>query len=301
MLLFGSDPELFVAKNINEKDYVVPPVFFRKELGESILSYDKKHPIFAEIKVSGNEVIKIIEDGAAFELTVPPRTNILELLDLIHLGYEKVHEIASKYGYKATVIPTINYNIEEYLNMGEEFLMCLLFGCDPDLDAFNTEKIQFEESALDHPYRYGGGHIHISGSELIKKYPIPTVRLLAFTVGNFVTANSPHPELDNLRTYRYGQPGKYRIQKYGKVYNDIPHTDIGIEYRTPSNSWTTIKDMAEGIQYWATLAIERILPDKNKAKEIMKELSDTGTRAIVETNKQLADRNLGFILDMIGE
>ena len=301
MLLFGSDPELFASIKRDGKDFVVPPVFFRNELKEPLIEYNDKHPVFTEIKINNNEVIKVIEDGAAFELTVPPRTNILELIDLIHLGYEKVHEIVNKHGYDVSVVPAINYNTEEYLNMGDDFLMCLLFGCDPDKDAFNTEKIQHEESALQHPYRYGGGHLHISGSEFIKQYPIPTIRLLALTVGNYVTSKSPVPELEHLRTYRYGMPGKYRIQNYKKEYNGIPNTNSGIEYRTPSNTWTKFKEIAEGMQYWAEIAIERILPDRRLGNEILKEFTDNAVNAILEVNQPLADRNLSMIKDMIGE
>jgi hypothetical protein len=301
-LLFGSDPELFASKKDSDgKDYVVPPVFFRNELGEPIKEFDRKHPTFQEIKINSNEVIKVIEDGAAFELTVPPRTNIMELIDLIHTGYDKVEEIVSKHGYNISIIPTINYNTEEYLNMGDDFLMCLLFGCDPDLDAFNTDKKQYEESALEHPYRYGGGHIHISGSEFIQRYPIPAVRLLALTVGNFVTANSPIPELEHLRTYRYGQPGKYRIQHYKKLYNNQPFTETGIEYRTPSNTWTKIKNMAEGVQFWAEIAIEKVLPNRKLGNKILKEMAENGVMAILETNQILAKRNLDMMKDMTGE
>jgi hypothetical protein len=300
-LLFGSDPELFASRtDSNGKKFVVPPIFFQQNFGLEPIIPDVKHPVFAKLPVNDHEEVKIISDGVAFELTVPPRTNTLELLDLIHMGYDKVGEIVSKYGYDISVVPAINFDTTEYREMNDDFIMCLLFGCDPDKDAFNTEAKEFEESALDHPYRYGGGHIHISGSEFIKEFPIPCVRLLALTVGNFVNANSPVPELEKLRTYRYGMPGKYRIQKYGKDYNEIPNTSVGIEYRTPSNTWTKYKKMAEGIQYWAEIAIEKILPNRNMAKEIFSELQDSAVKAILDTDQNLAKKNLNMVSTILG-
>jgi len=292
VLKFGSDPELFAQKIVNNKPYVVPPVVFRKELGQEIIRNEPRHPVFRELVINEKENIKIHEDGCAFELTIPPRNSMKEVFDLIQQGYNGVQEIVQKFGFDKAVIPTINFDTEEFRNKDGDFKECLIFGCDPDLDAFNYNRVQEMENALEHPYRYGGGHIHISGSDLLEKYPLIAVKLLAATIGNFVTANSLMKDLDHLRVHRYGRPGKYRIQKY-------PDNTIGIEYRTPSNAWTNSEEISEGIQYWAEVAILKLLPHKLNTKEVLHNIEKNTIKAIIETNEDLALSNLKIVKSIL--
>jgi len=287
-LTFGSDPELFAKKIVNGKPFVVPPVFFRTELNYKIIREEPRHPVFKELKINENENIKIHEDGCAFELTVPPRHSMKEIFELIQQGYNGVDDIVKQYGLEKAVIPTINFDTNEFKNSGPEFQECLIFGCDPDLDAFDYNRKQEVENALEHPYRYGGGHIHISGSNLLEKFPLVAVKLLANTIGNFVTANTPMKKLDHLRVHRYGRPGKYRIQRY-------PNKTIGVEYRTPSNAWTNSLELSEGIQYWAEIAVLKLLPNKAKAKEVMNAIEENTVKAIVNTDTGLALNNLNAV------
>lgn len=291
-LIFGADPETFAARFVDGKPFVVPPVLFRTDYGVSADMKNYRHPVFKEIGVSAHDSVKIIEDGVAFELTVTPQKDLKSLFKLIQVGYTEIGILATKYGHSLCTVPTINFDIQEFAEREEEIQQCTVFGCDPDLDVFSIIREQMEESALEHPFRYGGGHIHISGSKFLKEMPEISLRIIAATVGNFVTANSPFPKLDHQRVYRYGRPGRYRVQNYGSLWENIPNTDIGIEYRTPSNAWTTKEEMLEGIEYWIRIAVDKILPSEQMIKEVIFCLEENTISAVMNFDSKLAERNL---------
>jgi hypothetical protein len=125
-----------------------------------------------------------------------------------------------------------------------------------------------------HPERYGGGHIHISGSNLFEIEPILAVKCLAITLGQAAIAFSDTPNLEHDRTFLYGRPGKYRVQHYGDG-------TIGIEYRTPSNRWTSDIDFAKKIFEWAQIGVD--LLESQLAVELVDELGEVSAQNIINT------------------
>lgn len=279
-LVFGADPEIFASENVGGTPFVVPPVVFRTILGMEIEKFDYKHPLIKTF----SDGIKIIEDGVAFEFTVPPQSSIKSLQEKILAGYDRLEEITNKFGFGVSVIPTIDFDTEKFTNNSDEFLMCLIFGCDPDYDAWEIEREAKIIDALKHPKRYGAGHIHISGSPFIKQFPVDAIKLLSITVGNFVVGHSTMPELDRERTFLYGKPGKFRIQEYPGLFNGIPDTDIGIEYRTPSNNWTINRRIPEEIQFWIEKAILEFLPNENLRTQIIHDFREPTLSGILKAD-----------------
>jgi hypothetical protein len=212
-----------------------------------------------------------------------------------NIGQEHIKEIGKEYGYEFKPIPAINFDTEQFKN-DEEGIYSTRFGCDIDFDAWETIIEQMEEDASEHIYRYAGGHIHTSvmNNNILKDNPVPAIKAMGFTVGNFISSISPFPKLDYIRTYRYGRPGRFRPQKY-------PDGNFGIEYRTPSNAWTAIKkeNIIDEIEYWIKIAIERILTDKELLFGLTMELKDRTFEAILKCNQKLAKENLQFIKDTI--
>ena len=156
-----------------------------------------------------------------------------------------------------------------------------------------------QEDALDHPWRYGGGHLHLSGVENFQTKPLLAIKMLALFVGNLVTFRSPMLDLDHMRTYRYGMPGRFRIQDYGKRFNNLAWTDMGIEYRTPSNAWTTDMNLGLMIEEAVQMIAERVLPD-DKLMEIMIEDSQDDTiKAVMEGDPALAEHNYNSVMSFI--
>src|SRR3990167_2387431 len=130
------------------------------------------------------------------------------------------------------------------------------FGCDPSFDAYSNGKAKHPEvNAMDHPFRYAGGHMHfgwagpgpyssrsraeIAADKLIwapiidKAFHPMAVKLLDLYVGlpmTYLTARRS----TFLRREVYGQAGEYRPQVYSK-------TAVGLEYRTPGpEMWADI-------------------------------------------------------------
>jgi hypothetical protein len=305
-ILLGSDPEGFYTR-IGEDGlpYVVPPAKYRVDHKFPTDLTDPKHPVFA--KADGvNGVVKLIEDGAAFELTVPPSTNVETLYQDIQIGYDLANGIAKQFGHFVSIVPTIHFDTNEFRNREEAFLQSLIFGCDRDMDVFELEGLDTggdvfteQESALDHPYRYGGGHFHTSGCEFFQTKPLLAVKMFAFMLGNLVTFLSPMKELDHLRTYRYGRPGRFRIQDYGHKFNDMAWTDKGIEYRTPSNAWTTDMSLGKKLADAVQIVADYLLPKDRLMEELINNIQDPTIEAVMNGNPELAENNYNTIMSMI--
>jgi hypothetical protein len=285
-LTFGSDPEFFASYEESGKEYCVPPIYFMRNGLNPVDISNPKHPIFVNTKNG----LKIHMDGVAFEFTIPPVKKVSELKELIEQGLYELSILVGNFGYKVSTKPTINFDVKKFFKQQDMlFQQCVIFGCDPDEDAFDYINYKsMELNVEDHPYRYGGGHLHLSGDDIIKEYPIPAVRMLAMTVGNLCVSQSLFPELDKLRSFHYGKPGKYRIQKY-------PDGTTGIEYRTPSNSWLTLEEEKMNNVFNLAEKAIRILHDVPLARKYLKEYTQPTIKAITTTDKELAERILGEI------
>jgi hypothetical protein len=295
-LVFGTDPEFFAYYKKEGKNYVLPAVYFRKYLGVPYFP-DEKHPVFLDAwKDLG---IIVMEDGVAFEQTILPSTNWKEVFERILKGNELLSKhILSKFPEHCEpdvlTVPTINYEVDRWKKEGKDFKLSVIFGCDADKDADNPDYNSPIINALKHPYRYGGGHIAISGSEKIKEEPIWAIQSLKMTAGLCYIGFSSLPELDKERVSLYGKPAKYRVQNYGKLFENIPHTDVGIEYRTPSNLWTSSYEFAQRIFNWAEIGIKELL-ERNLVYELYKEIGKTSAEAIVNCDQKLALELLDYV------
>jgi hypothetical protein len=99
-----------------------------------------------------------------------------------------------------------------------------VFGCDPDLNAYEfggPNKIPNMQDTV----RFAGGHIHIGYDE--SKVDIPKWALVIMA-DMAVLSKTTQNKVSLCGSYRgqfYGMPGSYRDKPYG------------FEYRTPSNVW----------------------------------------------------------------
>jgi len=296
-LVFGSDPEIFAAYEKDGEKFVLPPAYFRKYLHVPALDPDSKHPIFLDkMEELG---VTIIEDGVAFEETVRPDTNWKSLFERIQLGKKILSdEILSRFPNECLsetqTLPTINYDIDRWSKENREFSQCLIFGCDQDYNALNFKVKNKVVNALKHDKRYGGGHIHVSGSEKIKEEPILAIQSLIFTAGLAAIAFSDTPELDRARTFLYGKPDKFRPQKYSKLFDGIPNTDFGVEYRTPSNRWTNSFAHAEKLFKWVEIGIRNLL-EGGLVFDLLNSISDETCEAIINCDQPKAKELLSYV------
>lgn len=304
-LLFGTDPEMFACYERSGKIYTLPPFFFREILGVPA-SDDKKHPIF----LKGDGFI-FHEDGAAFEMSIRPSHNpddlFFKIKECAELAEKTIISHFPEHCMPALqFLPTVGFEVKRWKEMAEasgpefveKFQMSTMFGCDPDFDAFNTQVKQRTVSADKHPERYGGGHIHISGSKFLKEDPIKAIKCLAMTAGLFAITNSDVPTLEKARTYLYGKPGKFRIQNYGDDNKYGKDYQIGIEYRTPSNTWTKTLEATRGIFQWAEIGIRNLL-ETSLGDTLIEEIAESSAKAILACDQKTAQELLDFVAQKV--
>lgn len=283
-ITFGTDPEFFVSYEQDGKQFCVPPIFFKKFLGVNPIVPDKKHPIYIK---TPNKIL-IHQDGAAFEFNVPTFKNAEQCKNLINEGLVYLTDFANQYGYTSYTRPVIYFDpVKYFIEQDEEFQDCVIFGCDRDWDAFDYVNYNSDElNVINHPYRYGGGHLHISTKSFsLKPLILPAIKLMALFVGNYFIANSPCPEEEKLRAFHYGKPGKFRPQKY-------PDGSEGIEYRTPSNSWLSLSvDKMQEMLEQAKKALY-VLQDMDKTAKLIERFGNETISAIVDCNQDLANNIL---------
>jgi len=297
---FGTDPEIFIAVKDSQTKYdefvrdefvIIPPVLF--ESGDlKILEEHAKHPI-----IFRNDIGKVIMDGSATELNFfHPFDTPGEMFDGVHHLLNDFEAFVGEAGLEVSKHPVINFDYRKYWKEGldPESLMfqAMIFGCDRDEDAFNSDWVCDTIDARTHPYRYGGGHIHLSNSPVISKYPKIAIEMLALTIGNFCIVNSPYPDLDKIRSKYYGKPGKFRYQNY-------PDGSNGVEYRTPSNSWLSYekKTFLEMME-WIDVALF-LVENKELGEEVLDNMYMPTLMAITEVNKEISNQVLDEIKGVI--
>lgn len=300
-ILWGADPEMFATyKDANGDLCVMPPVCFRRDFGAKV-EPNANHPIFMRV-----DDVKIHEDGGAFEFSLLPDHDWKSLFTRINNAKEEFGKsFLSRFDQvdpELQPLPSVKWEVERWSSEGADFEFATRFGCDPDEDAFSSIFKKRSRSkgfdATTHPWRYAGGHIHVSGVKEIQDSPLIAIRSLALTAGLAAVAYSDTPDLDRERTFRYGLPGKFRIQNYGSLYNDIPYSNSGVEYRTPSVRWTANYNLAQQVFSWAEIGIKNLLVG-SLYNELSDEIIVEATHAIVEIDQTKALQLLSHVSTLV--
>jgi len=167
-----------------------------------------------------------------------------------------------------TVIATPVVRIDLVKDMADAPKDVLEFGCEGALDAYTGEPTQVHIRAMEHEYRYAGGHMHFGNPNAIYLHPsyvnegtyvqnradanrhvlaqtqeFPRlVKMLDLYVGVLDSYLFHDPRMFLRRTH-YGKAGEYRIQQYpvtlntaayGQPVHHVTQMVQGLEYRTPS-------------------------------------------------------------------
>jgi hypothetical protein len=255
---------------------------------------EDRHPVF----LSGDGWI-LHEDGAAFEMSVRPSFNPRNVFDSLaeasQQASDKILSLFPEYCEPFLYfIPAVGFEIERWKNEGPDFIMSTEFGCDRDFDAYNSAEPSQRIDASNHPFRYGGGHLHISGDPTLGENPIKAVYCAAMTAGLAAVLYSDTPELEKLRTGLYGKPGKFRVQEYKpnpKLGSDYR---VGLEYRTISNTWVKDWKVANEIFSMFELGIGTLFPS-DLGDRLISEISVDVGNAIVNCNQVLAKELLNYV------
>jgi len=227
---WGSDPE-FGMQDVHTKE-IVPA----HEVGVR-----NKHNPFEDVDGSA------CRDGWNVEINPLPATckvlaykNVWNTAESLFKRLSRENPAAFTGRYNLVMIPAYLINRDRLATAPEDVME---FGCSPAQMAYlDGAAVRPEISALSHPYRYMGGHLHVgyhdyemlsgtrypkAAEKLLSLYApevYPTiVKWLDLKVGLPATYLWDRPE-QYLRRQHYGKAGEYRVQVYR---NQQP----GLEYR----------------------------------------------------------------------
>jgi hypothetical protein len=279
-LTYGFDPEFFA---VDKNNFVISPAIMELEMGLTPVARKKdlKHPVYIN-----NKDFSWMMDGVAFELTSYVIFNEpKQMQDLVKNALMELGNLLGKYNLSIFTKPVVDFDLKwmKYSD-NEKVSQGLIFGCDRDYDAIISNYTCDTINISTHNKRYGGGHLHLGIPEewknkVHRELFNPFIRLLAITCGNINIATSKYPELEVERAQYYGKPGRYRLQKHG------------IEYRTPSNSWTTNNDAIELMFNGGKLAFE-LLKNSTLGRKVIEEYLESTIYAITTGNQELSSNIL---------
>src|SRR5438034_6794270 len=233
----GSDPEYFLFA---EKGAPVPAhkVWGGKD--------DKETPF-----PSSWPGIKLFHDGYALEINIPAHFCREVIHGHIYRALEYARIKAHKAGYHLVNIPTIKVDPATLVDAPEDVKH---FGCDPSFDAYTGDVKVCEVDAMTHPYRYAGGHMHLSAPyEDVMTLGGPAswladpekmqlfIRMCDRYIGLPLSFLFESKEVFQRRQV-YGQAGEYRPQVYGEIVTNVIFNGenikgrsryLGVEYRSP--------------------------------------------------------------------
>lgn len=242
----GADPELFL-KDKNTNSWIAAC---------GLIGGSKEKP--RRLDKKGHAVQ---EDNVMVEFNIPPCRTEKKFIQSIDFVLD----------YLRKSLPKYNLVIEAAAEFPKEQLthpQCLVFGCDPDFNAWKLE-INMPPDPRTH-IRTCGGHIHVGYENPTDDSQINLIRAMDLFVGVPSVVLDP----DKIRKTRYGKAGAFRPKPYGA------------EYRVVSNYW--IKD-AQHIS-WVYQNTHKAIDFLNSGKTMDDKLCDDVQQCINAGDVDLATR-----------
>lgn len=145
----------------------------------------------------------------------------------------------------------------------------MLFGCEPDFNAWTNGSINPRPEATDGNLRSCGGHIHIGYDEPSAATNLQLIKAMDIFIGLPSVIQEP----DNERKTLYGKAGAFRFKDYGA------------EYRTVSNYYINSVELT----HWAFQNTKKAVDFVNDGININKTEADGIQLAINKCDKKLAE------------
>jgi hypothetical protein len=201
--IIGSDPEIFAVDTTGD---VIPAFCFLGPKKNASTEDDRTAPYW---------------DGFQAEFSHHPMTCIAYTVDNIQDKLVQLYRLLMRFDNTARLSADSVLPVRIDPSLDEKFVQ---LGCAPSQNVygFSTPAV----NGRDLPFRFAGGHIHLSVEKSQKTDELVTkvVKILDATIA--VMAVSMFRNLDvPVRRKFYGMAGEYRTPEHG------------IEYRTLSNAW----------------------------------------------------------------
>lgn len=203
------------------------------------------------------------EDNVALEFNIPAAHTKRQFVDSISRTMKVLQD-----GVNSSLGWHLDHRASALFPKTElEHPAALVFGCDPDFNAWTGEKNP-KPQAKDETLRSCGGHVHVG----FDKTKMEEKRLIKF-MDLLLGVPSVLMDEDEDRRLLYGKHGAYRSKPYG------------VEYRTLSNFWVAKKDpkLVEWVWDQTARAIDWCVSPLDIDKE-----HDHIAKAIDENDKGLA-------------
>lgn len=200
-ITLGCDPEMF----LKDKDgkYI-------SSIGLVGGSKDKPKPI-------SEKGHAIQEDNVSVEFNIPPCSTADDFVKEISFVKDYINDTIAK--PKGLLLACVS----SALFSGDQLLAdaALIFGCDPDLNAWTGATNEVNREGVDPSLRVCGGHIHIGYDNPTKETSMKIIQAMDL----FLAIPSVLLDKDTRRRQLYGKAGAFRFKKFG------------VEHRTLSNFW----------------------------------------------------------------
>ncbi len=248
MFKLGADPEIFLKDASNA---------FISAIGK--IGGSKQFPRPLPI----GDGFAVQEDNVALEYNIPPAEDARQFSNNIEMAMQFLSNEVQQYGLKFANECAVSFPEKELMHPD-----ALVFGCDPDFNAWKDGKINPRPKAADKSLRTCGGHVHIGYNfqndleliEFIKHADL------------FLGVPSVLMDKDDRRRELYGKRGAFRFKFYGG------------EYRSMSNFWVFTDDHRHWVWDSMQLAMDAW---QNKKIDINSE-DKSILQAINKNNKKVA-------------
>jgi hypothetical protein len=227
---------------------------------EGIIRGTKENPFrFRE----GNPFFATSLDNVMAEFCIPPAKTGIEFHSSIREAIDYIESVIPR-NLKTLALPSARIDGKYLLTEN-----ALLFGCDPDYNAWLLGEMNVKPNATVIPnLRSCGGHIHIGYNNPDENITMALIRAMDIFIGLPSILQEP----DNERKSLYGKAGAFRFKDYGG------------EYRTVSNYYINDKKTTE----WAFDNTMEAIEFVNMEAPMDMKTAEAIQAAINFNNKELA-------------
>lgn len=244
-ITLGADPEIFLEDlhgNLVSSD--------------GIVTGTKSNPFSL-----GRDGYFVQQDNVALEFNIPPAASCQEFVNALQWSMAKITDDVERLNLRPKISAAEIFPTQQLMSQA-----AMVFGCEPDFNAWKHGIINPRPAASNSALRSCGGHVHVGINDIIPKSFIERMRLTHRFVqcqDLFLGVPSVMLDTDTMRRDLYGKAGCYRL-----TY----HSPIAWEYRVLSNFWLKSQSLMTWVYTQTLRAIEFV---KNHSEEQLEEFFST--------------------------